>query len=195
MVRIFKWMKSYFQIIETISNRNHHIDMIMINEEHQLILIVENMSADKEESMIQVHRYTSSCLDTSDTNEMELITERVQDIFIPFEISASNLFLYMDTDSSQLLLTACDGIVLKTVNKKKCHYYVWKSDGIDDKTLFKGTEKCQFEHAMSDMFNRTGNLSIHDRNEAGNVIVFETMIALDDVKVIESFFFYNYPEI
>lgn len=183
MVRVFKWMQSYFQVVETIFNRNHHIDMILINEQHQLILIVENMSGDREESMIQVHRYTSLGADANDVIEAELVTERVQDIFVPFEVSASNLFLYLDSGKSRLYLAACDGTVLRAVARHSCHYYLWKSDGIDDRTLFKGTEHFPFESAFSAVLNKTNALEVYKRNDAGDVQVFESMLVLDDIKV------------
>lgn len=148
-LRFLQWSRSYFQVIETIMNRNHAIDMVLVSARHNLVLIVDNKEDAEDDTMIQVHRYKSLDKVENDVHERELITERIQDIFVPYKLTAANMFFYSDTGSLRLYLSTCNGPALSAVPNSLCEYYTWKRDGIAESTRFQRLTRFPLSEAIA----------------------------------------------
>lgn len=148
-LRFLKWSRSYFQVIETIMNQHHAIDLVVVSALQNLILIVHNKEDAEADTTIQVHRYLALDKVENEMNERQLITERIQDLFVPYELSAANMFFYSDSGSQRLYLTTCNGPALATVPNGLCEFYLWKRDGIAESTRFQRLQRFPLSEAIA----------------------------------------------
>lgn len=132
-------------------NHNHRIDLVTVSPRHNLILIVHNKVEEDDDTAIQVHRYQAVDNSDSKLKERELITERVQDIFVPYELSAANMFFYSDTGALRLYLITCDGPVLTAIPNDLCQFYTWKRDGIAESTRFQRLQRFPLSEAITNV--------------------------------------------
>lgn len=125
--------------------------MVMVSARQNLILIVHNKVDNDDDTTIQVHRYQALDKAESALKERELITERVQDIFLPYALTPANMFLYSDTSSLRLYLTTCNGPVLTAVSNDLCEFYAWKRDGIAESTRFQRLQRFPLSEAIANV--------------------------------------------
>lgn len=130
-------------------NRDHAIDMVMLSPNQQLILIVHNQETADDDTTIQVHRYQMQEKTDNDVVAKELVTERIQDIFVPYELSTANMFQYGDVASNRLYLVTCDGLLLLAMPNSKCQFHAWKRDGIAESTRFQRLQRFPLSEAIS----------------------------------------------
>lgn len=158
-LRFLKWARSYFQVIETIMNRNHAIDLVRVSARHNLILIIHNKGDVDDDTTIQVHRYQASDKIENEMIERELITERIQDIFVPYELSATNMFFYSDTGTQRLYMITCNGPALMAISKSLCEFYTWKRDGITESTRFQRLQRFPLSEAIASTAERLQSIA------------------------------------
>lgn len=156
-------------------NRNHAIDLVKVSARHNLILIVHNKEGVDDDTTIQVHRYQAIDKIENDVNERELITERIQDIFVPYTLSASNMFFYSDTGTQHLYMITCNGPALVAISNSLCEFYTWKRDGIAESTRFQRLQRFPLSEAIASM-------SEHLQSIANNTKIFN----LDSLLIIQN---------
>lgn len=123
--------------------------MVMVSAWHNLILIVHNKVNVEDDTTIQVHRYQTLDRMENENHERELVTERVQDIFVPYKLTAANMFVYSDTGSMHLYLITCNGPALIAVPNGACEFYTWKRDGIAESTRFQRLQRFPLSEAIA----------------------------------------------
>lgn len=141
---------------------------------HNLILIVHNNKMDTDEdTVIQVHRYRTLDNVENDAHERELLTERIQDIFVPYTLDATNMFFYSGTGSQRLYLITCNGQALATVPNGLCEFYVWKRDGIAESTRFQRQQRFPLSEAVASVAERLQVIS----NDT-NILNLDSLLAI-----------------
>lgn len=118
--------------------------MVIVNSIKQIILISDASKADDTDGIIQVYKYNidmeTGVDDEDSVNLRELHTKRVQDIFIPYRVQATNIIFYSKIQPASTYLIICNGTVINAVVKDMCTIYLWN------------------EHLRSQRFVKVGSL-------------------------------------
>lgn len=122
-------------------NKNHKIDLVLVNQMEQLIILIESSSSPDIESLVQIHTYRGINETENDLPTTGLTTKRLQDIYVPFALNDGGVFLYHDLSDGHLHLTLCNGFVLSAWANGLCEFYSWKQDDLDDTTIFQRLPK------------------------------------------------------
>lgn len=154
-------------------NRNHAIDMVTVSARHNLILIVHNKEDVDDDTTIQVHRYLA--MDKAENEPREILTERVQDIFLPYELTAANMFFYSDTGSQRLYLITCNGPALAAVPNGSCEFYTWKRDGIAESTRFQRVQRFPLGEAIAHLAE-----PLHSISNDTIILNLDSVLAIQD---------------
>lgn len=190
-LRIFKWKQSYFQIIETIQNRDHKIDSILINPTEQLIILIDNKELMDRDTSVQIHRYSLINELSNDVSTQELTTKRIQGIFLPYSLSTGNLLLYRDSNTQQLYLTLCNGYLINVLPMLSCQFYSWKHDGIDDATMFQRLESFPLMESILNAGSILNGSNIDDNPKLNQILVQDSLVAIQNgvcpVKILTKF--------
>lgn len=139
---MLKWKKSFFQTAQTIVNRNHQIDRVVVEFTENLIILIDNKQQEHD-TLIHVYTYSDS---TEDEDDILLDIKRIQVISTAHDLQADNIFLYNSYTDRQLYMAICGANLLQA---HRCEYYVWKNDGIDDTILFQRIEQWQLIDSIS----------------------------------------------
>lgn len=139
-MRILKWKRSFFQVVQTILNRNHEIDRVLVESSENLIMLIDDKQSSEHDTLIHVYQCHHSA-ETDDDQSFE--TKRIQIIPSQYDLSTGNIFLYHSYVDHQLYMSFCDGNLLEALPLHRCEQYIWRIDGVDNVALFQRIERWQ----------------------------------------------------
>lgn len=136
-LRILQWRLSFFQVVSTILNKNHKIDAIRVDTSRNLLVIIDNAVSQSHDTVVHIHRYTHMNGTNDETNDdLVLDIKRTQMISTPYNLKNGTMFFYNGNSDDHLFMVFCDGNALHAMSMKRCEYFLWKNDGVDDTIAF-----------------------------------------------------------
>lgn len=132
-LRMLQWKHSFFQNVVTMSNKNHKIDRMLVEQSKNVIIFIDNKEAESHDTIIHVYQYGHT-KNADNINELEV--RRVQMISTSIDLLAGNAFTYDGGLVSIFYLVLCATNVPQAIIMKECEYYAWRSDSIEETTVF-----------------------------------------------------------
>lgn len=132
-LRMLQWKHSFFQTVVTLSNKNHKIDRMLVQQSKNVIIFIDNKKSESHDTIIHVYQYGH--IKNAD-NISELEVKRIQMISTKIDLLAGSSFTYDGGLGSILYLVLCATNVPQAVIMKECEYYAWRTDSVEETTIF-----------------------------------------------------------
>lgn len=181
-IRIMEWKQTFFQLTNTIYNKNQRIDDIMVKTSAQIAVLIENRL--NQNSIFHIYNYKYSTMD----GETSIEFKRVQLFSTPLDLSNSQVYLFNEYDNQHLQMVICDKHFLEAVQKNRCEYYLWRDNGIENNANFKKLDKrIQLLDSLSnESFETThGVLNMNHLFVSKSILVFLSKVSVDLVAMVK----------
>lgn len=127
-----QWKQTFFQAVATVNSPNFRVDRLVMMTSHNVIIMVESKIGNQE-SIVHVYSYKN----VSKSVEMN----RLQIFSTSLNANHSHIYLFHEYNSYNLYLMFCDPNLSATIAENQCEYFIWRTDGIENTSLFQPTEK------------------------------------------------------
>lgn len=132
-LRMLQWKHSFFQTVVTMSNKNHKIDRMLVEQSKNVIIFIDNKKVASDDTIIHVYQY-GHIKNADNINELEV--KRIQMISTSIDLLAGNSFTYDGGLGSILYLVLCATNVPQSIMMGECEYYAWRTDLVEETTIF-----------------------------------------------------------
>lgn len=158
-------------------NKNHKINAIHVEPTKNLVVIVDNKVFQEHDTVAHIYRYKHANASNGDatTHDSDLEFHRTQMISTPYDLqNGGTLFFYSGDSDEHLFMVFCDGNALHAMAQKRCEYFLWKQDGVDDTTAFQSINDFQLIEGVSlDGYDRMPAPNNNRVLTANNVLGFQ----------------------
>lgn len=132
-------------------NKNHKIDAIHVDAARNMFIIVDNAVSQAHDTVVHIYRYqhTNNTSNDEITDDLDLDIKRTQMISTPYNLQNGTMFFYDGYGEYHLFMVFCEGNALHAMSTKRCEYFLWKTDGIDDTIAFQTISDFQLIEGIS----------------------------------------------
>lgn len=131
-----EWKQTYFQVIETMYNRNQRIDQIVVESSQRIIILIDKKTPDQN-TILHIYNYNWYANGTDKDFEFK----RIQIISTSLDLSKSNVFLFNEYNNRHLQMFFCDKDLLDALKRNRCEYFLWRNEGIENIPSFKRLDR------------------------------------------------------
>lgn len=144
-----------------------------------MFVVVDNKVFQEHDTVVHIYRFRHTNVSSDQSkDDVQLDIQRTQMVSTLYDLQNSTLFFYTANRGGHLFMVFCEGNALYAMSQKRCEYFLWKNDGVDESNGFQSINDFELiENTLLYVYSQTPVSHNNKILMSNNVLAFQINVS------------------